>query len=332
METIIFWILVFVLSLFFLVKGSDWLLNSAEEIGLHLGFSPFVIGVVLTGVGTSLPELASGIAGIFQGAPDIVIANAIGSNMANMLLVTGVAAVIGRHLIITKNLIDLELPLLAIATVLFLGAAYDGAIGHIEGIFLVVTYLVYLTYSVLTERRTSTVIAQRGEEIEEHLQKYKRKFTYMVVKPFFLFKEYIMFALGAVALGLGAHYTVESVIALSQIFGVATSLISISAIAFGTSLPELLVAVKAVMREKYEVAVGNVLGSNAFNVLMVVGIPSVAVTLPIETQTLLFAVPALALTTFLFIISGISRVIHHWEGMMFLAIYAFFIMKLFGVI
>lgn len=332
MEAIIFWILVFVLSLFFLVKGSDWLLDSAEDIGLHLGFSPFVIGVVLTGVGTSLPEFASGVAGIFQGAPEIVVANAIGSNMANMLLVIGIAAVIGRRLIITKNLIDLELPLLAIATVLFISTAYDGTIGQTEGMFLILTYMVYLTYSVLTERRTSTVIAQRGEEIEKHLQKYKRKFTYMVVKPFFLFKEYIMFALGAIALGLGAHYTVESVIALSQIFGVAASLISISAIAFGTSLPELLVAVKAIMREKYEVAVGNVLGSNAFNVLMVVGIPASAVSLPLDDQTLFFAVPALALTTFIFIISGISRVIHHWEGMMFLVIYAFFIMKLFGII
>ncbi len=328
---ILFWVVVFIVSLFFLVKGADWLLESAEEIGLHLGFSPFVIGVLLTGIGTSLPELASGVAAVIKGAPDIVAANAVGSNIANILLVIGASAVVGRHLMITKNLIDLDLPLLAVSTTLFLGVVYDGKIEPLEGTFLVVAYFIYLIYSML-QKEASAAIRQRGREAEERLERFRYKIVYLFARPFYLFKDYIMLTLGAAALFIGAKYTIDSVISLSELIGISTSVISISAIAFGTSLPELLVAVKAVLREKYELAIGNVLGSNAFNALMVVGIPAIAVPLPVEAQTLLVAVPTMGMVTLLFIISGISRTFHHWEGMMFLIFYAFFILKLFGAI
>jgi len=327
----LFWIAVFVASLALLVKGADWLLDSAEKIGIHFGFSPFIIGALLTGIGTSLPELASGIAAVIQGEPEIVVANAVGSNIANILLVVGITAIVGRRLFITKNLIDLDLPLLAISTVIFLGVVYDGSVEFFEGVVLVAAYLIYLTYSVL-QRDVSAVIEQRGRQVEENLKRYQRRLLYLFMRPLILFKDYIFLIIGVIALLFGAKYTIQSAVELSEILGISASLISISAIAFGTSLPELVVGIKAVLREKYELAIGNVLGSNAFNALMVVGIPAVATTLPIDHNTLFLAVPTMALVTFLFIISGISRVIHHWEGMMFVLFYVFFILKLFGVV
>jgi len=158
---LIFWVTIFVLSLLVLVKGADWLLDSAEKIGVHFSLSPFVIGVLITGIGTSLPELAAGIAAVFQGAPEIVVANAVGSNMANILLVIGISAIVGGRLVITKNLIDLELPLLAISTVLFLGVVYDGIVTQLESLFLVVTYTIYLVYTVLNrgEKEASFVFS-----------------------------------------------------------------------------------------------------------------------------------------------------------------------------
>lgn len=328
---ITFWIIVFVVSLVVLVKGADWLLGSAENIGIHFGLSPFVIGVLITGVGTSLPELASSIAAVFQGASEIVVANAIGSNVANVLLVIGVSAVVGRRLVIAKDLIDLELPLLAISTVLFLGVVYDGIVGRFEAIFLVVAYTIYLIYTVLNKgSMDENFVGTIERQTEEMIQEYKNKFLYKFIKPIVLLKDYIFLVLGVVALSLGAKYLIDSVIELSSIFGVATSVISITAVALGTSLPELLVSIKAVLKKKYEVSIGNILGSNAFNALMVVGLPGVVAPLMLDVKTFYVGVPFMALVTLLFVISGISRRIHNWEGMMYLVLYLFFIMKLFA--
>ena len=113
---LIFWIIVFIISLAVLVKGADWLLGSAEKIGLAAGLSPVIVGVVIVGLGTSFPELISSLVAVFKGVTEIVAANAIGSNIANILLVVGISSVVGGRLAVTKNLIDLDLPLLAIST------------------------------------------------------------------------------------------------------------------------------------------------------------------------------------------------------------------------
>lgn len=119
----LFWIIIFIVSLAILVKGADLLLGSAEKIGLAVGLSPFVVGVVIVGLGTSFPEIISSFIAVLKNVTEIVPANAIGSNIANILLVVGLSAVVGGRLAVTKNLIDLDLPLLAISTVLFLGVA-----------------------------------------------------------------------------------------------------------------------------------------------------------------------------------------------------------------
>jgi len=141
-----------------------------------------------------------------------------------------------------------------------------------------------------------------------------------------------LFVVGIVAIFLGAKYLIDSVIALSQILDIAPGVISITAIALGTSLPELFVSGRAVLDGKSEVAVGNILGSNAFNALMVVGIPGVFGALPIDEKTLTIGIPIMALVTFLFIITSMSKRIYHWEGMLFLILYVFFILKLFSVV
>lgn len=326
-----FWIFIFIVALVVLVKGADWLLESAEKIGMHFGLSPFVIGVLITGIGTSLPELASSISAVFQGASEIVVANAVGSNMANILFVIGISAVVGGRLVITKNLIDLELPLLAISTVLFLGVVYDGVVTQLEAFFLVMAYAVYLVYTVLNKGEgIEGVVSTMEREIEERIEKYKQNFGFSLMKPFFIFKDYIMLIVGALALFVGAKYLIEAVIAISDEVGIATSVISITAVAIGTSLPELLVSIKAVLQKKYETSVGNILGSNAFNALMVVGIPGVVSPLLLDDKTLFIGVPVMAMATLLFIISGISRTIYNWEGMMYLIVYVFFILKLFA--
>lgn len=328
---ILIWIIIFLVSLVVLVKGADWLLKSAEKIGLALGIPPFVVGVTIVGLGTSCPELISSIMATVKGATEIVAAGAVGSNIANILLIVGVAAVIGRKLIVTKSLIDLDLPLLAISTVLFLGIAWDQKITFIEALILLVAYIIYLSYTFLHKE-------EETEEVYEVLparpsrRKLKTVKEKKIKRQKISGKDIVILLVGIVALFLGAKYLIDSVIELSIILNVGAGLISLAAVALGTSLPELLVSAKAALQKKSEVALGNIFGSNVFNLLVVVGVPGLIKTLEVDEPTFALGLPVLLVATFLFIISGISRRIHIWEGAMYLLVYLFFIGKLFGII
>ena len=308
-----FWIIVFIVSLAVMVKGADWLIASSEKIGLSFGLSPFIVGVTIVGLGTSFPELVSSIVAVMQGVTEIVTANAVGSNIANILLVVGVAAVVGRRLTVTKNLIDLDLPLLAIGTVLLIGVAFDGQVTLGESILLVATYGIYLLYTII-----------HTEEEEEGAKKKKK-----VKRPKISAKDIILLIVGIAGLVLGAKYLIDSLVNLSTMLNVATGVIAITAVAIGTSLPELLVSVKAARAGKPEVALGNIFGSNIFNAFMVIGLPGLVGTLAIDNMTLMIGIPTMALATLLFVISGISRRIHMWEGAFYLSLYVLFIAKLF---
>jgi cation:H+ antiporter len=323
--------IVFIVSLALLVKGSDWLLSGAENVGLSLGMTPFVIGVLLVGVGTSLPELVSSIAGALSGVPEIVVANAAGSNIANILLVVGTMTIIARQISIARDLITLELPLLAISTLLLIGSVYDGEVTFMEALILCIAYGVYMAYSFSSGEAGASIAAiEKTAEIKEEVEKKESGFS-QFMNGLYALKEYTSLLFGTAAVYFGATYLIDSVIALSSILAIAPGIISITAIALGTSLPELTVSARAVVTGKTEVAIGGILGSNAFNALMVVGVPGLLTTLPVGEQTLMIGIPTMALVTLIFIISTVSKKLYHWEGMMFLLVYAFFVLKLFGV-
>ena len=328
---VIFWIIVFIVSLGVLVKGADWLIASAEKIGLAFGLSPFIVGVTIVGVGTSFPELISSFVAVFKDVPDVVAANAIGSNIANILLIVGVSAVIGRRLIVTKSLIDLDLPLLAISTVLLLGIVWDKQITFGESILMLVTYGVYLLYTVLhKDTEDSGEIAEflpSRQERRKHIAAHKKEeFT----RPKLVTKDFILLVIGILGLVFGAKYLIDALVNLSAMLNIATGVIAITAVAVGTSLPELLVSAKAALQKKSEIALGNIFGSNVFNALVVIGLPGLFRVLPVDNQIFTIGVPTMALATLLFVISGISRRIHMWEGAFYLSVYVLFIAKLFN--
>ena len=325
---ILLWVIVFVVSLVVLVKGADWLLGSSEKIGLAMGLSPFIIGVLIVGLGTSFPELISSLVAVFKGVTEIVPANAIGSNIANILLVVGISAVVGGRLAVTKNLIDIDLPLLAISTALFVGIAWDRQIVLGESILLLVLFGIYLAYIIFhREDKQSVEVLPSRVERRKHITRPKKQ---VVQKPKVTGKDYLFFVLGLAALVLGAKYLIDSVVELSELLSIGVGAISLAAVAVGTSLPELFVSVKAAWQKKPEIALGNIFGSNVFNLLLVVGIPGLFKTLTLDEQTFSLGLPVLVAATLLFIISGISRRIHIYEGAMYIVIYVFFIGKLFG--
>lgn len=332
---VLFWSVVFIISLVVLVKSADWFTESAERIGLGLGLSPFIVGITIVALGTSFPELITGLAAVFEQATEIVAANAVGSNIANILLVVGLSAAIGGRLMVRKSLIDLDLPLLAISTALMWGTFVDGAVNFSEGLLIVLAYGVYFASSIFHRAPEKETQAQNGrvtEVLPDRIQRRHGNIFKAKAEIFpFTWKDFARVIIGVVGLIYGAKYLIDAVINIAGIFSVSTGLVSITAVALGTSLPELFVSVGAVIKKKYEVALGNVFGSNVFNALLVVGVPAMLKPLSIDHQTLTIGLPVMLLATLLFIFSGISRRIYRWEGMLFLLGYFLFLAKLFDI-
>jgi cation:H+ antiporter len=332
MASLIFWGIVFIVSLAVLVKGADWLIASAEKIGLAIGLSPFIVGVTIVGMGTSFPELISSFMAVLKGVTDVVASNVIGSNIANILLIVGVSAIIGKKLVVTKSLIDIDLPLLAISTVLLLGIVADQTITLGESILLLLAYGVYLFYTIFHKEDTDDTLelTEVLPSRQERRSKIKNKNQESFVRPKLSVKDFLFLFCGLGGLILGSKYLIDSLVNLSEILNIATGVIAITAVAVGTSLPELLVSAKAAFQKKSDIALGNIFGSNIFNALVVIGLPGLFGTLAVDNQTFLIGVPTMAFATILFVFSGISRRIHIWEGSFFLFVYVLFIAKLFN--
>ncbi len=336
MDTTFIWLIIFVLSLAALVKGADWLLRSSEKIGLAIGLSPFVIGVLVVSLGTSFPELVAAFFASFRGVAEFAPANAVGSNVANILLVVGVTALLSKKIRITRELIDVELPLLAIGTVIFLGVAWNGQIIFWEAALMVLVYVIYLFYIFIYQDGSSDTDSdhdsEEGRLVPSRFKQRGYEDENGKTLPQVSLTDLASFFLGALFLVLGSHYLVDSVQILGDEFRLLdVGGITIIGVAIGTSLPELLVSVKAAVNHNSEMALGNIFGSNAFNMLMVVGLPGLFFGAELDTTTLEVGLPALAAVTLLFVITGISQRIHMWEGAFFLMLYILFISMLLGV-
>lgn len=305
------WIVVFVVSLGVLVKGSDWFIEAAEKIGLALGIPSFIIGVTIVAMGTSLPELASSIAAVLSGESEIVAGNAIGSNIANIALVLGITALMGKKMSFDVNLMEADIPLLICSAFLlwfFLLPDADGIarVDTLEAIMLLAGLVIFLAYSF------------SGNDGKD--ENRDKKIT---------LKTYGLLLLGGVAVFLGANYTVEAIMQLSTIFGIASGAIALSVVALGTSLPEIVVSVAATRRGKPEIAIGNILGSNIFNTFAVIGIPALIGDLKILPIITDFSMPMMIALTLLFFFMMISKTVSRWEGLMLLLFYIYFVVRLF---
>jgi len=302
----IFWMFAFIISMALLVKSADYFLDSAEKIGLALGLSPFVVGITIVAMGTSLPELITSTIATVRGATEFAASNVVGSNIANVLLIIGLAAIVGKRLKIEFDILKVDMPLLFGATVVLALTLYDGLFTFYEGILCFVIFLIYLAYSLSVKRL----------KIDE--KKHRLKWYVPVV-----------FLLSCAGVFVGSNYTVESVIKLSDLLGFgSTSVIALTAVALGTSLPELFVSITAVRRGNMEMAVGNIIGSNIFNIGLVMAIPSFIMTLTAPPAVLMGVVFMIA-ATLLYVFCSLDKEVSAFEGAMLIALYLLFIAKMF---
>ncbi len=306
-------IVVFIAALALLIKSADIFTGNAEKLGRMLGIPQFIVGVTIVSIGTSLPELATSLIAVFQGSNEFVVSNVLGSNIANILLVVGLVSLITKKIKVEWNLIRTDLPMLLGSAILLSFIASDGIINFVEAILLFVGCITYVIYTIQSHKKISKTVQ-------------KDKFQPIVL---------LWLLISCIFIYFGAKFTIDSIIAATQLplfisLGIDTSIIALSAVAIGTSLPELTVSFAAARRNNFEVALGNVIGSNIFNSYLVTSIPAFIATLTVSPATINLGIPVMLGATILFIISAMDKEVSRFEGAIFLLFYAYFIGKLFG--
>lgn len=299
-----------VAALYVLVRGADLFVEGAKKIGSALGMSSFAIGVLIVGIGTSLPELASSIAAVIAGSTEIVIANAVGSNITNILLIVGVLALLGGPVMINKNLLKTELPIFFIATVHFVATVYDGVVDRIEALLLFGTFCAYMWYLL-----SSNNAAKKEMAVKDNHDKITTKNVVFIIT-------------GIIAVLVGAHFTVEMAVNIAIGLSVPIGLVAIGAIAIGTSLPELFVSLQALKSGETDLAIGNIFGSNAFNILMVVGLPGLIMPLVAGEVVMKLGLAVLIAASLILFVIGLARQVQRWEGIAMIIFFVFFLIKL----
>ncbi|WP_420208207.1 calcium/sodium antiporter [Candidatus Electronema sp. JC] len=313
-------ILMFILGLAFLIIGAEVLVRGASRLAALFGISPLVIGLTVVAFGTSSPEFAVTIKAAMTGQASLALGNVIGSNICNVLLILGVAAMIAP-LTVAAQLIRFDVPLMIGLSALTVFFAWDGSFSRGEGIFFVLGLITYTSFLVVQSRKESAAV--QVEYAEESGAVDSSSFGWL---------KNLAFVVGGLALlVLGSRWLVSSAVVMAQHFKVSEAVIGLTVVAVGTSLPEIVTSVVASLRGKVDIAVGNVVGSNIFNLMGVLGLAGIIAPdgVAISSGILGFDLPVMLLTTFaclpiFFTGSRISRL----EGALFFGYYCAYTLHL----
>ncbi len=321
----IIWILVFAGTLVTLIISADFFIRAAERVGLALGVEPFIIGVTLIAMGTSLPELITSIVAVtLEGAStEIVVGNVVGSNITNLCLVLGVVAVASGQIRLEFDLMRVDLPMLMGSAFVLILSVQDGKFSLFEGLVCIGGMALYITYIFIQGKEDPGEISlDPAAEVD---QKVISNYT-------FSWKEPLILIASAAIIYLSARFNVESIVRLSEIFGIGEGFIALTAVALGTSLPELVVSIVAVRSGNGEMAIGNVLGSNIFNVFAVMGIPRLFGKIIIDNQSpdggltdLDFSIYSMGAATLVAFFVLMDKKLIRWEGWLLLILYVLFL-------
>ncbi|MCC0033906.1 MAG: calcium/sodium antiporter [Rhodobiaceae bacterium] len=294
-----------------LTFGADYLVRGAISLANRLGMPPLLIGLTVVGFGTSMPELLVSLQAALGGAPAIAVGNVVGSNIANILLILGAAAVISPIAARIPNL-GRDMTVMLGAAIFMLGMGYWGIVGFWSGLIMFALLAAYLARVTYTDRRSLT-----EEEAE-------------LVIRLTGWKEALFIAGGLAGLIFGANLLIDAATAIAREFGISEAVIGLTIVAVGTSLPELATSVVAAFRRHAEIALGNVVGSNIFNILGILGITAMVVPVPVKDTIAAFDIPfMLAVSVALIALILISGRIGRGAGAVMLAVYTGYVAWLF---
>jgi cation:H+ antiporter len=303
----------FIVGLALLIGGAEIFVRGAANLASALGVSPLVIGLTVVAFGTSAPELAISVYAGMEGSPDLAFGNVVGSNIFNTLFILGASALVAP-LIVARRLVQLDVPLVIGASVLVLIMALDGSIGRIEGAVLFSGIVIYTIWLVLRSRSD-------GKEAAEELAGVEP--PQVAAGSGRILIDLALIVVGLVTLIFGSRMLVSSAVTIATGLGVSELVVGLTVVAAGTSLPEVATSILASLKGERDIAVGNVVGSNLFNLLCVLGLTASATgEIPVQPDALRFDVPVMivsAIACMPIFFSG--HRINRWEGALFLGYY-----------
>jgi len=310
--------LLFGLGLVALIAGAELLVRGASKLALSFGISPLVVGLTIVAFGTSSPELAVSVQSAWNGKTDMAVANVVGSNIFNVLFILGLSAMI-TPLLVDKQLIRQEVPIMIGVSLLFAALTLDGGVSFGDGALFVGLMIGYTTFLIVQSRRQTR--AQQEALDDEYGASVGSAGTGWDSK---LPVQIALIVVGLGLLVLGSNLLVEAAIVFARYLGLSEAVIGLTIVAAGTSLPEVAASVTAALRGQRDIAVGNVVGSNTFNILCALGVSSMvaptALTLP--ASMLAFDIPVMAAVAIACLpIFMTGNLIARWEGALFFAYY-----------
>lgn len=293
-----------VLGFVMLIKGADWFVDGAKGIAKRLKIPEIVIGLTIVAMGTSLPEASVSISSALKNSADLAVGNVLGSNILNILIILGITSMI-CPLAVKKNTCLIEMPFLVLMTVLLFVLGLDGKLNLIDGIIFLVFFGIYLLYLLKS--------AKNNEEDTEELQD----------KP--VWKLLFALVVGMVIVIVGSNVTVSAASDIAKALGVSERMIGLTVVALGTSLPELVTCIVAAKKKSADLAIGNIVGSNIFNILFVLGLTSVITVVPYQVLFLKDSLFAILSSVMLLLGSMICKKrITRFMGFLFLVTYAIY--------
>lgn len=294
-----------------LIYGANFLVDAASSLAARFGVPSIVIGLTIVAFGTSAPELVVNVFAATTGSTDMVLGNVLGSNIFNVLGILGISALI-YPLTVKSNTTWIEIPLsllaaicvLVVASDMFLDGSGNNLISRSDGIILLLFFLVFLVYNL--------IVAKKGGADEE-----------IETKDYSTWKAILFIVLGLAGLVIGGRLIVTSAVSIAEVIGLSERVIGLTVVSIGTSLPELATSIIAVRKKNVDIAIGNVVGSNIFNIFLILGISGTIVPLGINPDSIFDILVNIVagLLLFIFVFTGRGRSIERWEGAVFLISY-----------
>lgn len=300
-------VLILAAGIVLLVKGADWFVSGASELAAKLGIPPLIVGLTVVAMGTSMPEAAVSISAVIKGNADITIGNVVGSNILNILIILGLSAVISS-LSVEKSTIRYELPFLVGISILLILQGLDGHIGFADGLVQVILFCIYLFYLFMSAKKKS------GGDETEQINGHNRK----------LWQIILLCIVGLAMTVAGSSMAVDAACGIAEKLGMSERFIGLTIVALGTSLPELVTSVTAARKGKSDIAVGNIVGSNIFNILFVVGISALINPVAFAEGFRFDSAVSAAAALLLILFCAKDKKLKRWHGVIMLVGYALY--------
>ena len=318
-QSVPFAVVLLIIGFVFLVKGADAFVEGCSSIARRYHVPSLIIGMTIVAMGTSLPETAVSVTAAVTGNNALAVSNAVGSNIFNLMVVVGACTLFTSVSVQINTLkIDFPISILCAVLLLILGAA-GMSLGHIDGVVFIILFLAFILYMIRSAQTSREKNVEPGVEEEEYLLEAEE------IQEMSMGKSVIYILLGAVAIAVGSDWVVDGSCTVAAAIGISQTLIGLTVVAFGTSLPELVTSIVAAKKGEVDMALGNVIGSNIFNILMVLGIAAAISPVAFLTENIIDIAVLIVFSVIGWIMAWTKRELNRKEGIIMLLLYAVYV-------